>query len=130
MIKQSDLINTIEMQWERMISSGTGMERDLLSKLPKNLKSHALIISGIRRCGKSTLLSQLIQLENGNDFFINFDTPKLYNFEMSDFEILDLVISEKKCKRLFFANVVKDVKQKNYQQQKSFFGKQVGVNKK
>ncbi|MGC9354392.1 MAG: ATP-binding protein [Mariniphaga sp.] len=105
MIKQSDLISTIEMQWERLISSETGMKRDLLSKLPENLQSHALIISGIRRCGKSTLLSQLIQPENGNDFFINFDTPKLYNFEMSDFEILDLVISEKNSKRLFFDEI-------------------------
>lgn len=105
MIKQTDLTAIIASQKERLISAESGLERDLLRELPANLGNHALIISGIRRCGKSTLLGQLIKKGIDNAFFINFDTPKLYNFEIADFEILDLVISGKGYKRLFFDEI-------------------------
>ncbi|MEI7727182.1 MAG: ATP-binding protein [Bacteroidota bacterium] len=102
MIKQSDLIAVIDSQKVRLESSEDDLERDLLKTLPSNLAKHALIISGIRRCGKSTILGQMIKSGIEDSFFINFDTPKLYNFELSDFEILDLIISEKGSRRLFF----------------------------
>jgi predicted AAA+ superfamily ATPase len=39
---------------------------------------------GVRRCGKSTLLKQMIRNSISDSFFINFDTPKLYNFDIND----------------------------------------------
>ena len=87
MIKQSVLKNVVELQQERLNETETGHKRDLLSQLTLNLPNHALIISGIRRCGKSTLLHQLIEAASEKVFFLNFDTPKLYNFEIEDFEI-------------------------------------------
>src|SRR5699024_8634794 len=62
----------------------------------------ALIISGMRRCGKSTLLGQLIQRQPEDYLFINFDTPKLFNFELSDFRLLDELINAKPEARLLF----------------------------
>jgi predicted AAA+ superfamily ATPase len=38
-------------------------------------------------------------------FYINFDTPGLYTFELSDFGILDQVIDGAGCKRLFFDEI-------------------------
>ena len=105
MIKQSDLIQVITSQTERLFSAEKGLERELLSHLPSNVSAHALIISGIRRCGKSTLLSQMINKDKDLPFFINFDTPKLYNFELIDFEILDKIISEKKYHKLYFDEI-------------------------
>ena len=102
MIKKSDLLAVIDSQKERLGSSSNDLERDLLKTLPSDLSQHALIISGIRRCGKSTLLRQMIKEGNDDTFYINFDTPKLYNFELNDFEILDMIISEKGYGRLFF----------------------------
>ncbi len=102
MITQSDLIAVIDSQKERLESSEDNLERDLLKTLPSDLAKHALIISGIRRCGKSTILGQMIKNGSDDAFFINFDTPKLYNFELGDFEILDLIISQKGFRRLFF----------------------------
>ena len=105
MIKQSDLTAVVNSQKERLVSAEHILERDLLKELPTDSGNHALIISGIRRCGKSTLLGQLLKLNTKESFFINFDTPKLYNFEIADFEILDLIISEKQSKRLFFDEI-------------------------
>ncbi|MDD4757037.1 MAG: AAA family ATPase, partial [Prolixibacteraceae bacterium] len=101
MIKQSDLSAIIDSQYERLMTSDFGLERDLLKKLPEKQGNHALIISGIRRCGKSTLLGQLIKKVPSHGFFINFDTPKLYNFEISDFKLLDLIIKENDYEHLF-----------------------------
>jgi len=105
MIKQSDLINVISSQRSHININNTGLQRVLLEKLPANLKNHALIISGIHRCGKSTLLAQILKNNFKNTFFLNFDTPKLYNFELSDFELLDRIIKESKQKILFFDEI-------------------------
>ena len=61
MISRSDIIEAIRMQGER-IKKGQGYRRDLLSSLSPLLQDYALIISGIRRCGKSTLLFQMLML--------------------------------------------------------------------
>jgi len=105
MIKQSDLSAIVASQKERLGNTETGLERVLLRKLPANPGNHALIISGIRRCGKSTLLGQLIKDGIDDVFFVNFDTPKLYNFEMDDFGLLDIIIGENGSKRLFFDEI-------------------------
>lgn len=105
MIKQSDILAVVDLQNQRLEEKEVGLERDLLSILPMDLFNHALIISGIRRCGKSTLLNQFIKKGHHDAFFLNFDTPKFYNFELVDFEILDLIITESGKKFLFFDEI-------------------------
>ena len=105
MIKQSELAAVVQSQQEQQQEKGVGLERDLLHQLPTDLPNHALIISGIRRCGKSTLLSQWMKKIDFEGFFLNFDTPKLYNFELTDFELLDEMIVQSKKKSLFFDEI-------------------------
>jgi uncharacterized protein len=59
----------------------------------------------IRRCGKSTLMKQMIERLSDQYFFLNFDTAKLYTFDAADFELLDELISETNCKLLFFDEI-------------------------
>lgn len=47
-----------------------------------------LIITGIRRCGKSVLLQQLRDKLEEKDFFFNFDDERLVNFKLEDFATL------------------------------------------
>ncbi|MDR2739490.1 MAG: hypothetical protein LBB68_06640 [Treponema sp.] len=54
-MKLSELRDITRSQKERVEALDTGLERELLPSLP-DVQSHALIVSGIRRCGKSTLL--------------------------------------------------------------------------
>lgn len=68
-----------------------GMAREQLLTLPDN-KSHALIVSGIRRCGKSTLLFQLLRERYPQAIYLNFDDPRLYDFGIDDFVKLDELI--------------------------------------
>lgn len=62
--------------------------------VPRNIEnewvttSEILIITGIRRCGKSVLLQQIRSRLKEQDFFFNFDDERLANFTMSDFQAL------------------------------------------
>ena len=58
MISKSDIVEAIRVQRERL-RKFQSVRRDLLLSFPPLVADYALIISGIRRCGKSTLLAQL-----------------------------------------------------------------------
>ena len=66
-----------------------GTEREELGSIPLELP-HAVIISGIRRSGKSTLLHQILK-KLPNYYYLNFEDTRLIDFESGDFEKLDEV---------------------------------------
>ncbi len=104
MLSLSDLADVVAAQ-SRRVMEGSTYPRLLLEQL-ELIPDFALIISGIRRCGKSTLLGQLMQRRTETALFINFDTPKLYNFEFADFRLLDELIKAKpEVKLLFFDEI-------------------------
>ena len=83
----------------------SGLKRDLIPAL-QNLSSHALIISGVRRCGKSTLLLQIMEkMAPEKLLYLNFEVPQLYNFNISDFSRLDNIINKKGVNTLFFDEI-------------------------
>lgn len=47
-----------------------------------------VVISGIRRCGKSTLLNQIRRGLSENDYYLNFDDERLIGFKVEHFQIL------------------------------------------
>ena len=52
------------------------------------------IISGIRRCGKSTLLQEIRTKNKESDYFLNFDDERLIQFTVEDFQLLYEVFIE------------------------------------
>jgi len=57
-----------------------------------SLSTHALIITGIRRCGKSTLLQQINRTSGERTLYLNFEDPRLAGFDISDFNRLQELI--------------------------------------
>jgi len=100
MIQQAVLQQIIDSQKKKMLRLGTGFEREDLLNMPA-LQSHTLIVTGIRRCGKSTLLKQMISTDDSKKLFLSFEDPRLFNFELSDFEILDNIIENSNSETLF-----------------------------
>lgn len=62
------------------------------AKIPSSLKEFVRIITGIRRCGKSTFVNQDFSKSKKNTFYLNFDDPALYGFSANDFVILEEAI--------------------------------------
>ena len=79
MILQSAINQVIEAQKANLSQKDSGLKREALATLP-DLSAFALIVSGIRRCGKSTLLFQLLKERYPNALYLNFEDPRLYEF--------------------------------------------------
>jgi len=93
MLLKTAIQQVIKAQKENISIRGNGIPRDASILLPE-LSSHALIISGIRRCGKSTLLFQLLTKKYPDALYLNFEDPRLYEFSRNDFGKLDEIILE------------------------------------
>ncbi len=47
-----------------------------------------VVITGIRRCGKSTLMHQIRSMLKEKDFYLNFDDERLIHFKVEHFQVL------------------------------------------
>jgi len=104
MVLQSAINQVIETQKTNLSQKDSGLKRDALAKLP-DLSAFALIVSGIRRCGKSTLLFQLLKERYPDALYLNFEDPRLYEFGPTDFARLDESIKASGSKVLFFDEI-------------------------
>ena len=104
MILQSAINQVIETQKANLTQKDSGLKRDALDTLP-DLSAFALIVSGIRRCGKSTLLFQLLKDRYPDALYLNFEDPRLYEFGPTDFARLDESIKASGSNVLFFDEI-------------------------
>jgi uncharacterized protein len=104
MIPESTINQIFTAQRENNLARDMGLEREALKGFP-DLSSYALIVSGIRRCGKSTLLFQLLKERYPEALYLNFEDPRLYEFELRDFTRLDKVIAATESKVLLFDEI-------------------------
>jgi uncharacterized protein len=75
---------------------GPQIERELASALPDR-SSQALVLTGVRRAGKSTLQAQLLKTHR-HAFYCNFEDTRLFELSAADFptflEVVDQVASK------------------------------------
>jgi predicted AAA+ superfamily ATPase len=89
MISKLSLSEIIEDQKESFLKKRT-VEREIdVPMAPVRI----MIISGVRRCGKSTLIRQKF-LKNKTALYINFEDPRLVNFSLDDFPRLEEIAAE------------------------------------
>lgn len=92
MILKETLREVILSQRKELESYDSGVERQILRYIDLSIQ-YATVISGIRRCGKSTFLHQLLQ-KLTNFYYLNFEDTRLIDFDVSDFEKLEEVLVE------------------------------------
>ncbi len=102
------LVEQYEAFWKRDL----GVERQQLNEILKLGSSpHAVVISGLRRVGKSTLLAQLAHRLGGDAFYyVNFEDERFISFQAEDanllFQLLVEVFGERK---IFILDEVQNV---------------------
>jgi len=99
MLTKQTIEQVITSQHERLNQLGSGLPRHIEGFT--NLTSHAFIVTGIRRCGKSTLLKQIKNSLEESSIFINFEDPRLAGFDLNDFNRLH-EIAEKQSITIYF----------------------------
>ncbi|MCX6681430.1 MAG: ATP-binding protein [Methanoregula sp.] len=90
-----EILRQLVTQQKTQIGKGGGyVERSILRHVLKAFSDNrVLILSGIRRCGKSTLLKEIMQNKSGY-CYVNFEDERLLNFRAEEFEILNEVLME------------------------------------
>ena len=93
MISVELLLETFKRQKNEILEtiSKTSISRSSLQIEPA-LPNFARIVTGIRRSGKSTLISKDLFSMDKSAFYLNFDEPVLYDFSAADFVILESAI--------------------------------------
>ena len=91
MILEDDLAAIIAKQHEMEDRKSVGQARPLDFN-DVLLDSHVLDITGVRRCGKSTVMRQRMRGAKDPWFYVNFESPLLTQFEMRDTIRLDSLI--------------------------------------
>lgn len=94
MISQDLLRSVVIQQKDQIRRSGKFVERTLLEPILNGFHDNrVLIITGIRRCGKSTILKELM-VEKKQYCYVNFEDERLLAFRAEEFEILNEVLIE------------------------------------
>ena len=92
MIPKETLTEVIASQrafWDKA-ETGTLREKDEEVLIEEGF---ALLITGIRRCGKSTFLNQLFK-KHKKKYYLNLEDPRLDGFELADFNKVEMIMNE------------------------------------
>lgn len=104
MVRQEEIALVIDSQRNTFLKQESGFTRDALTDIPV-ADSFATIITGIRRCGKSTLLLQLLRKHYQDAIYLNFDDIRLSGFEANDLVRLHREVERRDIKVLFFDEI-------------------------
>ena len=103
MLSKLTIQQIINSQKERLAKMGNNMSRAVTGF--SNLSSHAFIITGIRRCGKSTLLQQINSASESATIYLNFEDPRLAGFDLNDFNRLHEIAENNEVETYFFDEI-------------------------
>jgi len=100
---KNEIAAAIDAQAEEQ-SKDLGLPREDLKNIPHEA-GFATIVTGVRRCGKSTLLSQWARRLKGNTISVLFDDLRLLNFTTDDFILLGKILSERKAESVILDEI-------------------------
>jgi predicted AAA+ superfamily ATPase len=111
-INKELLIIALKEQAEYFKNRDLGIERETLEQIGGLLNtSQIIVLTGLRRVGKSTLLAQIANkyLSDGY-FFVNFEDERLLNFQVKDFDLLhETLITLFGTKKTFLFDEIQNV---------------------
>jgi predicted AAA+ superfamily ATPase len=104
MILKETISEVINHHSDLLKNKSTDTTRECMSSL-KIYDSFVLVISGVRRCGKSTLVRQLLRSRQESSIMLNFEDPRISGFELGDFNKLDTIAVENSWEIMAFDEI-------------------------
>lgn len=90
-----ELLKRIIKDQQEEASVAKYIKRTAEESLLKFVKNKEIIVlTGVRRCGKSVLLHHLRKLNKESNYYFNFEDERLVTFTVSDFQLLQEVFIE------------------------------------
>jgi len=113
MLSENEIKEILVRQREIILNKDYGVERAILKEVEAKAKlPHVIVLTGLRRSGKSILLRQLIKKHYRDEdfYYINFEDERLFNFPASDFNRLyEALVSLYGKKKTFFLDEVQNI---------------------
>ena len=114
MLAEEQIKEILLRQREAILSKKFGIERTLLGTIKEKARlPHVVVLTGLRRSGKSTILRQLMKsLYNDEDFYyINFEDERLFNYPAGEFNRLyEALLDLFGQKKVFFLDEIQNVR--------------------
>lgn len=105
---QKDLLQAVISDQKQLKWNPTDVKRRDISIIDDD---NVLVISGVRRCGKSTLLQALRAKNKEQDYYLNFDDERLIHFNVEDFQLLLELFGERYGKQTtFYFDEIQNIK--------------------
>ena len=107
MILRNTLIEVLRDQ-RPPVAVGPEIARSVTRRLPTGNTQHALVLTGVRRCGKSVLQAQILRTHPGA-LYVNLEDTRLYGMGPEDFPALQEVIQELAGKQAVFLDEIQEL---------------------
>ena len=89
------LLKTVMLEQQLAIAAADQIDRVLSFDVDSFIRSeHIVIITGIRRSGKSTLLQHFRDAQSESGYYLNFDDERLFGFSVEDFQLMMEIFTE------------------------------------
>ncbi|MCK5149518.1 ATP-binding protein [Candidatus Pacearchaeota archaeon] len=113
MLSKEQLKQILFDQKKSILKKPLGVEREVLTKINKKTKlPHIIVLTGLRRSGKSTLLRQIIKkhYQDKNFYYINFEDERFFNFNAENFnDIYEVLLELFGKQKTFFIDEIQNV---------------------
>lgn len=70
------------------------VKREMLDEIKEKRSNLIVIVSGLRRAGKSTLMNEIRKDHLHESYFVNFDDERLFDFTIADFQMMQELLIE------------------------------------
>lgn len=90
MVLKAEIEKAYKVQQQLLKVNVKNIRRSFLDDYSPD-KKHIEVITGIRRCGKSTLMKQIISRYYQKVAYFNFEDSRIFGFDVQDFQKLDEV---------------------------------------
>lgn len=110
-MNKNQLLPVIRDQRKSADQQSMEIPRQALGKVQSLGKSgQVVVVSGVRRCGKSTLLNAVRKKARHQDYYVNFDDDRLIGFGVEHFQMLyELLVEEFGEQKCFYFDEIQNV---------------------
>lgn len=103
MLRESVIADVAAKQKSNVMRRSAGLSR--LGRLKDAPNGFVTIITGVRRCGKSTLMEQRMRTRGDATFYLNFESSALAGLELRDAPRLDRVLAASGAEAVYLDEV-------------------------